>query len=172
MLVGGKSKAFDISPVRATALADDIERMVRNAGGSLLLTFSRRTPKAARAALTARLSPLPGLIWDGEGENPYFAFMAAADAFVITEDSVNMVAEAAYTGKPIYIASVDGGQRRKRLFHADLARRGVVRPFTGDYQSWRYEPLRETDRLAAEIVRRLEARNSQIQIPVVARPAA
>lgn len=154
VLVGGKSKAFDISATRAAELADRIERMLRQSGGTLLLTFSRRTPAAARKILTERLSVIPGTIWNGEGQNPYFAFLAAADAFVITEDSVNMVAEAASTGRPIYIAEVDGGQRRKRLFHADLAERGVVRPFTGDYDSWSYAPLRETERLAAEILKR------------------
>lgn len=157
-LIGGKSKAFDISPARASALAERLERMVREAGGSLLLTFSRRTPAKARNILAERLSSLPGLIWTGGGDNPYFAFLAAADAFVITEDSVNMVAEAASTGKPIYIAGVDGQQKRKRLFHSDLAERGVIRPFTGDYSPWSYAPLRETDRLAAEVLEQLRLR--------------
>ena len=110
VLVGGKSKAFDISPTTAHALADQIARMVEGVGGSVLLTTSRRTPAAAKAILTARLSTLPGFLWDGEGENPYFAFLAAADVVVATEDSINMVAEAASTGKPIHIAAVDGRQ--------------------------------------------------------------
>lgn len=155
MLIGGKSKAFDISPARARALGDQLAAAVTAAGGSVLVTFSRRTPNDAKTILTERLSPLPGILWDGEGENPYFAFLAAADAFVITEDSVNMVAEAASTGKPIHIAEVDGAQRRKRLFHADLAERGIARRFIDGLGRWDYEPLRETDRLAAEIVRRL-----------------
>ncbi len=172
VLVGGKSKAFDISTACAAELADKLERMVSQSGGSLLVTFSRRTPDAARAILTEKLSPLPGLIWNGDGENPYFAFMAAADAFVVTEDSVNMVAEAASTGKPIFIAAVDGAQRRKRLFHADLTARGIIRPFTGDYAAWTYPPLLETDRLADEILRRLKERNGQALNSVVAATAA
>lgn len=167
VLIGGKSKAFDISPTRAADLAERLARMVGQSGGSLLVTFSRRTPDAARAILTEKLAPLPGQIWNGEGENPYFAFMAAADAFVVTEDSVNMVAEAASTGKPIFIAEVDGAQRRKRLFHADLAERGVIRPFAGDYDTWTYPPLLETDRLASEILRRLAQRNGQAVNSVV-----
>jgi mitochondrial fission protein ELM1 len=155
VLIGGKSKAFDISPERARGLADQIAAMIAGAGGSLMVTFSRRTPLAARAIMAERFASLPGMVWDGSGENPYFAFLAAADAFVVTEDSINMVAEAASTGKPIHIAAVDGAQRRKRLFHADLAERGIARPFTGEYSTWAYEPLQETDRMAAEIVRRL-----------------
>lgn len=168
VLIGGRSKAFDISPARAADLADKIERMVRDANGALLLTFSRRTPDTARALLTERLSPLPGFIWNGQDENPYFAVLAAADAFVITEDSVNMVAEAASTGKPIHIAEVDGGQKRKRLFHQDLTERGVIRPFTGAYESWSYPPLSETQRLAEEIVRRLAEVTKPDEFSVVA----
>ena len=162
VLVGGKSKAFDISPTTAHALADQIARMVEGVGGSVLLTTSRRTPAAAKAILTARLSALPGVLWDGEGENPYFAFLAAADVIVATEDSINMVAEAASTGKPIHIASVNGRQRRKQLFHADLLARGVAQPFTGEYRTWTYEPLRETDRLAGAILTSLSAREAKL----------
>jgi mitochondrial fission protein ELM1 len=123
------------------------------------MTFSRRTPPAAKAILQRRLAPYPGVIWDGLGENPYFAFLAAADFVVVTQDSVNMVAEAASTGKPVYIAAVDGDQWRKRLFHADLADQGIARPFSGKLERFDYAPLRETDRLADEVLRRLgEAR--------------
>ncbi len=157
VLVGGRSKAFDISPERARTLSSQLAGMVRGSGGSVMVTFSRRTPQAARAILAEGLHALPGFVWDGQGENPYFAVLAAADAFVVTEDSVNMVAEAASTGKPIHIAKVDGSQRRKTLFHADLAERGIARPFTGALAEWRYEPLVETDRLAREILRRVNS---------------
>ncbi len=160
VLIGGKSKAFNLSPERAERLAEDLAKALGQHGGSLLMTFSRRTPEAAKAILRRRLGGFPGLIWDGQGDNPYFAFLAAADIIVVTEDSVNMVAEAAATGKPLYIAAVDGGQWRKRLFHADLAERGAARPFIGALEPFNYEPLRETDRLATEILRRLAARRS------------
>jgi mitochondrial fission protein ELM1 len=157
-LIGGKSKAFDLSPQRAEQLAEDLARALDGAGASLLLTFSRRTPEAAKAILQRRLSPYPGIIWNGEGDNPYFAFLAEADFIVVTQDSVNMVAEAASTGKPVYIAAVDGDQWRKRLFHADLAEQGIARPFEGKLERFDYAPLRETERLAGEVLRRLAQR--------------
>jgi mitochondrial fission protein ELM1 len=158
VLVGGKSKAFDLSPSRAEELADDLVRALDDNGASLLLTFSRRTPPEAKAILQRRLATYPGVIWGGEGDNPYFAFLAAADFIVVTQDSVNMVAEAASTGKPVYIAAVDGDQWRKRLFHADLAEQGIARPFQGVLEPFDYPPLRETDRLAEEVLRRLAER--------------
>ena len=50
---------------------------------------------------------------------------------------------------------MDGRQARKDRFHAELAGLGIARPFEGRLEEWSYPPLRETDRLAAEVLRRL-----------------
>ena len=158
VLVGGRSRAFDLSPARARTLAAQIRTAVRDSGGSLLLTFSRRTPEAARAILTEALRGLPGWLWDGRGPNPYFAFLATADHVLVTEDSANMPAEAAATGRPVHLLAMDGSQARKRRFHAELAELGIARRFDGRLEDWNYPPLRETDRAAAEILRRMGRR--------------
>ena len=158
VLVGGRAKAFDLPPERARVMADEIGEAIAREGGSLMMTFSRRTPPDAAAILRARLERLPGLIWDGEGPNPLPAFLHAADHVIVTADSINMVAEAASTGAPVHIVAVEGGQARKDRFHADLADRGVARPFKGRLEDWTYQKLTETERAAAEVLRRLRAR--------------
>ena len=158
VLIGGRSKAFDLSPARAQRLAVQIGQAVRTSGGSLLLTFSRRTPAAAEALMREALADVPGMIWDGEGVNPYFAFLGTADVVLVTEDSANMPTEAAATGRPVYLLDMDGTQARKQRFHAELAQLGVARRFDGRLESWNYAPLQETDRLAAEVLRRMDAR--------------
>ena len=77
---------------------------------------------AARALMTARLRHLPGMIWNGEGPNPYFAFLAGADYILVTEDSTNMATEAASTGKPVFVLKMDGHSLKFRLFHEDGVR--------------------------------------------------
>ena len=161
VLIGGRSKAFDLSTGRADRLAGQIEEAVRAAGGSLLLTFSRRTPAEAEARLRAALAGLPGMIWDGCGANPYFAFLATADVVLVTEDSANMPTEAAATGRPVYLLEMDGGQGRKQRFHAELAALGIARRFDGRLEHWSYPPLRETDRLAEEVLRRMAAKSEE-----------
>jgi mitochondrial fission protein ELM1 len=153
VLIGGKSRAFDLSQERAAKLASQIAAAVTETGGAVLLTFSRRTPEAAKAVFHQALDPLPGLIWDGTGDNPYFAFLAAADFILVTEDSANMPTEAAATGKPVYLLKMDGAQARKRRFHAELSALGVIRRFEGRLESWSYTPLQETTRAAAEVLR-------------------
>ncbi|HYD44874.1 MAG TPA: mitochondrial fission ELM1 family protein [Phenylobacterium sp.] len=155
VLIGGRSKAFDLPPARAAEIAEEIGQAVSAAGGSVMVTFSRRTPDAARAVLAARLADLPGLVWDGEGANPYFAFLEAADHILVTEDSINMAAEAASTGKPVHILALPGGSAKFSRFHEELAKTGASRAFSGSLDSWSYDPLCETDRAATEILSRM-----------------
>lgn len=159
-LIGGRSKSHDLSELRARALSAEIAEAVSSSGGSLMLTFSRRTPDEARAIITEALPPLPGLIWDGTGENPYFAFLGRADHILVTEDSANMAAEAASTGAPVHILRLERRTRADKFahLHADLERRGIARPLTLPLAHWTYEPLHETDRAAREVLRLLHAR--------------
>ncbi|WP_248120431.1 MULTISPECIES: mitochondrial fission ELM1 family protein [unclassified Brevundimonas] len=160
VLIGGKSKAFDLPAEHAADLADRIAAAVRASGGSLMLTFSRRTPETAKAALAARLSDLPGWIWDGSGDNPLFGFLHFADHILVTEDSANMAAEAASTGKPVHILPMiplKSGGKFARL-HDDLQSRGATRPLDGTLDSWTYEALAETDRAARAVLEAMRAR--------------
>lgn len=156
VIVGGRSKAHDLPRTQAQALAAAIGRAIEAGGGSLMLSFTRRTPAPARDAMTAALAHLPGLIWDGTGENPYFAFLAAADAILVTEDSTNLATDAAATGKPLFVLPMKGHSAKLARFHAELARRGVARPFAGDLTAEPYQPLAETDRAARELLRRYD----------------
>lgn len=157
MLVGGRSRAFDLTEAHAAELADRVAGAVGTAGGSLMLTFSRRTPEAAKAAMTARLRHLPGLIWDGEGPNPYFAFLRFADHLLVTEDSANMAAEAASTGRPVHVLPMVPRKPADKFarLHADLRKRGAARAFDGSLQAWTYEPLAETERAARAVLDRM-----------------
>jgi mitochondrial fission protein ELM1 len=157
VLVGGRSRAHDLSEAHAAALADQIAEAMKTAGGALMLTFSRRTPEAAKAAMTERLSRLPGVIWDGNGPTPFFAFLNFADHILVTEDCANMAAAAPSTRKPVHILPMiplKPAGKFARL-HEDLRERGVARPFDGRLEPWSYEPLRETDRAARDILTRM-----------------
>ena len=93
--------------------------------------------------LSRRLAASP--VWDGTGENPYFAFLATADAIVTTEDSVNMVTEAAGTGKPVYVQRLKCSSTRLGRFHELMRERGATRLFAGKIESWSYAPINDTE---------------------------
>ena len=153
VLVGGTSKAFDLTEERATRLAAEIALAVETEGGSILLTFSRRTPEPARDVMTAKLRRLPGIIWNDQPPNPYFAFLQAADYVLVTEDSTNMATEAASTGKPVFVMKMDGSSDKFRRFHDELERLDAARPWGGALYSWDYEPVRDTEKAAAAVLR-------------------
>ena len=100
--------------------------------------------------------------WDGTGPNPYLGMLALARHIVVTEDSVSMISEAISTGKPVYVAEMAGGSRRLARFHASLREGGIVRPFDGRLAQWRYEPVNETPRIAAEVLWRMGARTGGV----------
>ncbi len=159
VLVGGANRVYRFDHATAQLLADGLAAMARDSGCGLLVTASRRTGAANAALLREKLRGLPAMFWDGEGENPYFAYLALADALVVTGDSVNMVSEACYTGKPVHVFHLPGGEGSKfARFHDALAESGATRPFTGRLESWPGNPLDERTALADEVRRELEAR--------------
>jgi hypothetical protein len=162
LIVGGKSKTHDLPPDRARAMAAEVGQAVRASGGSLLLSFTRRTPAPARAILTEALGDIPGWIWDDSdgtaGENPYFAFLAAADHILVTEDSTNLATDAATTGRPVHVLRMAGGGRKFDRFHEELAARGISRRFDGRFETWRYPPLDETNQAAQAVLRGFDTR--------------
>jgi hypothetical protein len=160
VLIGGRSAAFDLTETHAAELAMRVGDVIEAAGGSAMVTYSRRTPADAREVFTLEMSvnpDFPRFIWDGTGPNPYFAILHYADHIVVTEDSANMAAEAASTGKPVHIlpmVPLKPPGKFARL-HADLKQRGAARRFDGTLDSWSYEPLAETDRAARAVLERL-----------------
>jgi hypothetical protein len=158
ILIGGKSKRQDISPARARQIAGALATVQAETGGALMATLSRRTGDAARMQFRTWLAPHCAVFYEGEGPNPYFAMLGAADHVFVTADSVNMATEAAATGKPIHILPVDGSGGKLDRFHRSLVRRGCARPFNGRLETWTYPPLLETDRVAAAVLTAWAAR--------------
>lgn len=155
VLVGGANRVFRFGVAEARALGRRLAALAVTAGGSLLITPSRRTGQAQTEALAEAVASVPGIVWDGAGPNPYLAFLAWADAIVVTADSVNMTTEALATGKPVHVAALPGGSAKFRRFHDALAAGGYTRPLGDRLETWSYPPLEETARVAAIVRERL-----------------
>ena len=160
VLVGGNSRKHRMTADLAQALGDGLAQACRAQDVGLAVTPSRRTGPANEAILRRALAPVAADVWDWTGPNPYFGILALADAFVVTGDSVNMVCEAAFTGRPVHVFETAGGTAKFRRFHDTMRAAGITRPFAGRVEEWSYPPLRETPAVAAEIRRRLDARGS------------
>jgi uncharacterized protein len=144
-------------------LADDIARfgaalrIMAGQGASFLITPSRRTPPALLQAADEATAGNPRILWTGEGDNPYPAFLAHADAFIVTADSVNMAGEASATGRPIHVFHPAGGRDKFRRYHGALESHGATRRLDGNTAAdtvWSYAPLDAAQAVATEIERR------------------
>ena len=155
VLLGGSNGRFRLNRAGGVALAGDLANMMRRDGAGVAITPSRRTDPAALAAIQKTLAPLGAWLWDGTGDNPYFALLALADAIVVTIDSISMISESVATCAPVMLAPLPGRSRRNGLFVQPLLAEGRVRRFTGRLETWSATPINDTPQAAAEVRRRL-----------------
>lgn len=160
VLIGGTNSVYRLTEEKAAEIARTLAA-IADKGAGLMVTPSRRTGEAQTKILKDTLKDRNAVVWDGTGPNPYFGFLGLADAVIVTCDSVNMVGEAAFTGKPVHVIELEGGQARKeakfRRFLDAIYATGAARPFAGRLESWVYEPLNATDDIAEAIAARFAA---------------
>lgn len=160
-LIGGPSKAYRWTKEAEEGIMSSIASAI-GAGYSVLATVSRRTPKHFAERLEYAFKSKKLWLWDGEPvgpiENPYFGMLGMADKILVTEESANMITEAAFTGKPVHLLKLQGGGAKWKRFHKALEDRGVIKPGASMKHEWSYSPLRETERVADEIILRLTRR--------------
>ena len=161
--IGGDSRTHRMTP-EAVARITDALRAAHAQGAKLWITVSRRTPEDARRDLRALASSLDARFWEEEerdGPNPYLAFLALSDGAMVTEDSANMLAEPAFFGRPTHLLKLEGHSPRFDRLHEGFIARGAARWWNGKLDDWTFTPIREAERAAAEIVRRLRMRDGR-----------
>lgn len=159
--IGGNSKTHKMSGAKVAEIDDVLKRLAKN-GYRLWITVSRRTPEVARAWFRVLASDIGARFWESpekDGPNPYLGFLAHCDATLVTEDSANMLADPAWFGKPIHLLRLEGGSPRFDRLHQGFIDRGAARWFEGLIDDWEYQPIRESERVADEIVRLLLERH-------------
>ncbi len=159
VLIGGNSKAHTITIERTEEIAEQLKAFAEKY--SIMITVSRRTPTDCLKVLQEKLSNLPNIfLWNGEGDNPYFAMLGLADIVFVTEDSVSMTSEAISTGKPVYTIALDGGALRINKFHQLLHEQGYTRRLNKNMElkQWQYTPPHDTLMVANRIIDLLKER--------------
>lgn len=104
VLVGGDGAGYFFKEADWRAFGAGLAALARREGGRLLLTTSRRTGAAAEAWLRDSLPDellADAVLWSQAPRKVMRDFLAAAQAIVVTEDSLSMVAESLYSGRPV-----------------------------------------------------------------------
>ena len=107
LVIGGPTWSYDID---RSKVIDTLSAMLDEAaaGGSILVTTSPRTPRSIREAVSARLaeSTVPSLLATPGKPPAYASLLAGADCIRITADSVAMISDAIWTGKPVALVPI------------------------------------------------------------------
>lgn len=140
LLVGGDSPLHSFDAATAQRLGEQVRAFAEAVGGAVFATTSRRTRSDAAKALRQGLGAVSHLhFWrPDQPDNPYLAYLALADVIIVTGESESMLAEAAATGKPVYIYPLPKRQPGRweqvkewivaRSQRQQLNERGTVRP--------------------------------------------
>ena len=157
LLIGGASKTHKLDKDTHQAHLD-AARILIKAGQSLLITMSRRTPDFAILDWK-RFASDHDHVWlhDGEGPNPYFAFLGGAEMILVTEDSTNMLTESCATGKPVFRLPMSGTPGKFQTLYDALETRCGVTLYQGELEGVDYPPLNETARIAQQVWARFDA---------------
>ena len=157
VLVGGSNGVYRLGAQEATKLASQLAALAESEGASLLITPSRRTGDGNVALLRSSLTGARVFLWDGRGGNPYFGILGLADRIVVTADSVNMISEAAASGKRVYVYPLPGGSKKSQRFLDAVFARGLARPFRLPLEDYAPRVFNEMDTVAKTVRRRLKS---------------
>lgn len=116
LLIGGNSGALTLRTQLAKKLISQTNALAHRLGGSVLASTSARTPAFLRPLLGELSVPHHVWCW-GEPDNPYQDYLSVADAFVVTSDSVSMLAEAISTSRPVLIFDLAERRWWRRIAH-------------------------------------------------------
>jgi mitochondrial fission protein ELM1 len=153
LLIGGNSKSGVFNQEYARELGKLANNMAIKLGASLLITTSRRTDVKARDLLLAQISaPYHCYSYQDKGDNPYLGYLALADYLIVTGDSISMISECCYTGRPVFIYAPDKitGNKHKS-FHKILFDHAYATKLTNDESIYNFKPaaiLDETEKIA------------------------
>ena len=157
VIVGGSTRRKEFTETMGRELGKLVNKMAMDAGGSLLITTSRRSGPAGEAMLSEITVTHYAFRWGDQGDNPYLGYLALADAIVVTGDSVSMCSEACATKAPVYIYAPDGFviDKHARL-HRYLYDAGYARPLEGVLEDWTHPPLNAAEIIADTIRERIQ----------------
>jgi uncharacterized protein len=167
VLIGGPRHDLNLDAAWLEGFVACLQALLQSDGGSLMITFSRRTPAAWRERLHGAFNSGCVHFWgdSADGTNPYPGYLAYAERIVVTPDSVNMLSEACATGVPVLTCLPANARGKIAAFHAALRAQSRLHELGAAATSTLPQPaaLTETVAVAKEIARRYVARRQPQQ---------
>jgi mitochondrial fission protein ELM1 len=168
LVIGGPNKHWDIADEDVTAAAQVLAERCERDGGTLLAIGSPRTRPGSLEAIERVIAGTRHRLVRGSVPR-YVCLLQDADEIHVTADSVSMLSEAIFTGKPVGMIPIRLSPRGRRRH--GLSDRGLLAPprpdlrafwlgleengLVGTLQSPRAAAVQDPTKIAVEAVRKL-----------------
>jgi len=156
LILGGPTKHYDYSEGNIINIFNLYNDLITKNNLQGIIIPSMRTPKNTIDLAKNKLGE-KNLVIDTVDKKAYLSALSLAKFIAVTCDSTSMISEAALTGKPIYVADIPTKkndqriQKFKKLFH----QLNITKKLDTKLETWDYEILDETSRVAKEIKKQL-----------------
>ena len=156
LILGGPTKYYNYDNESMIKIFSKINKQILEKNMQLIIIPSNRTPEKI-IQFAKEYFNKNRLIVDSVDKQAYLSSLALAKYIIVTCDSSSMISEAALTGKPVYVAMIPSVRNDKRFqkFRNLLESMNIIRKLEDDLDTWSYEKLDETNRIAKQIKEKL-----------------
>ena len=156
LILGGPTKHYDYSHDNILNIFNLFNDLVKKNNLQGIVIPSMRTPKNIIELSKYKLSE-NSLVVETVDKKAYLSALSLAKYISVTCDSTSMISEAALTGKPIYIGEIPAKRNDRRIqkFKELFYRLNIIKKLETKLETWDYEILNETSRIASEIKKQL-----------------
>ena len=156
LILGGPTKYYNYDNESMIQIFSKINKQIIEKNMQLIIIPSNRTPEKI-IQFAKEYFNKNRLIIDNVDKQAYLSSLALAKYIIVTCDSISMISEAALTGKPVYVAMIPAIRNDKRFqkFRKLLESMNIIRKLEENLDSWSYEKLDETNRIANQIKEKL-----------------
>ena len=156
LILGGPTKYYKYSNENIKKIYSKLNTNINKNNLQLIVIPSMRTPPEI-IKLAKEYFGLNHVVIDNVDKKAYLSGLSLAKFIVVMCDSSSMISEAALTGKPIYVAQIPSSANdyRFKKFRDLFKQLNIIKELDGNLETWNYERLDETNRVAQEIKKKL-----------------
>ena len=156
LILGGPTKYYKYTKENIQKIYSKLNNNINKKNLQLVVIPSIRTPSET-IKLAKEYFGSDHLIIDNVDKKAYLSGLSLAKFIVVMCDSSSMISEAALTGKPIYVAQIPSSKNdyRFKKFRDLFKELNIIKELNDNLETWNYERLDETNRVAQEIKKKL-----------------
>ena len=156
LILGGPTRYYKYTKENIQKIYSKLNNNINKKNLQLVVIPSMRTPSET-IKLAKEYFGSDHLIIDNVDKKAYLSVLSLAKFIVVMCDSSSMISEAALTGKPIYVAQIPSSKNdyRFKKFRDLFKELNIIKELNDNLETWNYERLDETNRVAQEIKKKL-----------------